>query len=722
MSGLGRFVRLFMVSVLVAVAGSVAVAEPASAAGPTTISVSSSANPSSVGQSVSFSATVQAVTIPPPLLVVTFLDGSSLLGVAVLVPDFGTFCKCIPTAHSTATFSTSGLSQGSHTIRAIYLGDADNGGSTGSMTQTVTALATTTTVIAVPNPSVFGQEVNLFASVATVPVGIRTPAGQIKFHLDGADLGLSITLDGSGNASIPVAGLVVGGHTITASFASTDPNVLDSSGTMPALLQVSRADTSTTLNSSVTPAVYGQPVTLTATPSAVTPGAGTPSGTVTFTDGPARLGAGPVGGGQASITLTSLKVGSHPLLGSYSGDGNFNPSSGTVIQQITQAPTITTVSSSANPSVYGQLVTFTATECPGPPSSQPALPPSGSVIFVLDGAATPFDAQTLTVAPGLPGCSQATSAPTAALSVGPPAHSIKVDYPGDVNFLPSTSSLPGGQTVNKDATSTAVVSAHNPAFFGDPLSLTVTVLATPPGAGIPTGTVTFTDGSATLGTATLAGGQAIFTNAGLQVGTHSIVATYTGDGNFLTSASPALNQEIRCTTTITGRVNGGLAITTGSTCLQGATINGGITVATGAALSMRDSTVNGGIGATSATALTSCNSAINGATTIQASSGFVLLGDAGDDGYACGANTFHGNVTLLNNRGQLEVGANDIRGGLTLTGTSGAGPTPENRTSEIEANNIRGDLACFANIPAPTSDSQPDTTTGQQSGQCANPF
>ena len=590
------------------------------------------------------------------------------------------------------------------------------------MTQTVTALATTTTVTAVPNPSVFGQGVNLFASVATVPVGTRTPAGQMQFHLDGADLGPSITLDGSGNASIPIAGPVVGGHAITASFTSTDPNMLDSSGTMPALLQVSRADTGTTLNSSATAAVYGQPVTLTAAPSAVAPGAGIPSGTVTFTEGPATFGAESVGGGKANITLTALSVGSHTLLGSYSGDGNFNPSSGTVIQQITQAPTITTVSSSANPSVFGQPVTFTATLCPGLPSSQPALPPSGSVTFMVDGVATPFDTQTLIVAPGLPGCSQATSAATTALSVGPPAHSINVEYTGDMNFLPSTSSLPGGQTVNKDATSTTVVSAHNPAFFGDPLSLTVTVLAAPPGAGIPTGTVTFTDGSTTLGTATLAGGQAIFTNAGLQVGTHSIVATYTGDGNFLPSASPALTQEIRCTVTITGRVNGGLAITTGSFCLQGATINGGITVATGAALSMRDSTVNGGINAIAATALTSCNSAINGATTIQTSSGFVLLGDAGDDGYACGGNTFQGNLTLLHNRGQVEVGANDIRGGLTLSATSGAGPTPENSTTEIEANNIRGYLACSANTPAPTSDSQPNTITGHQSGQCSNPF
>lgn len=722
MSRLTRVVGLFGVGLLVSAVGLVVVAPQASAAGTTTTSVESSNNPSSVGQSVTFSATVQAVTIPPPLGFATFFDGSSVLGVAVLVPQFGTFCGCVPTAHSIARLSTADLAQGTHTIRAVYLGDVDDVGSTGSMTQTVTAIPTTTTVSVVPNPSVFGQGVTLSAAVATVPAGLRTPVGSLQFHVDGADLGAAVTLDGSGTASAPVAGLVVGGHTITASFTSTDPNTL-SSVSPPGLDQVNRADTATALSTSTTPAVYGQPVTLTATPRAVAPGAGAPSGTVTFTDGPTTLGAATVGGGQASITLTSLTVGNHSLLGSYPGDGSFNSSSGSLTQQITQAPTTTTVSSSANPSVYGQPVTFTAIECPSPPSTQPTLPPTGSVTFTVDGATTPFNTQTLTSAPGLPGCSQATSTATATLTVGPPAHTITVGYTGDGNFLPSTGALPSGQTVNKDATTTTVVSDHNPAFFGDPLTLTVTVLAAPPGAGTPTGTIAFTEGTTTLGTATLgAGGQSVFTTSGLQVGTHTIVATYSGDGNFLPSASPTLNQQVRCTTTITGRVNGGLAITTGSTCLQGATVNGPVTVATGAALSMRDSTVNGGLSATGATAITSCTSTINGAVTIQNSNGFVLIGDAGDDGYSCGTNTLHGAVTLLHNNGQLEVGGNDISGGLTVTSTSGTGPTPENNAPEIEANYIKGDLTCSTNTPYPTNDGQPNTATGHQTGQCATPF
>ena len=65
-----------------------------------------------------------------------------------------------------------------------------------------------------------------------------------------------------------------------------------------------------------------------------------------------------------------------------------------------------------------------------------------------------------------------------------------------------------------------------------------------PGAGAPTGTVTFADGGTGLGTAQLAlvGGayQATYSTKGLAVGAHTITATYGGDGAFLESASAAV--------------------------------------------------------------------------------------------------------------------------------------------------------------------------------------
>jgi hypothetical protein len=78
------------------------------------------------------------------------------------------------------------------------------------------------------------------------------------------------------------------------------------------------------------------------------------------------------------------------------------------------------------------------------------------------------------------------------------------------------------------------------------VTFTATVTATAPGAGIPTGTVTFKDGSTTLGTGALNGsGQATFTTASLKMGVHSITAVYGGDARFAGSTSPVLMQQIK---------------------------------------------------------------------------------------------------------------------------------------------------------------------------------
>jgi hypothetical protein len=285
----------------------------------------------------------------------------------------------------------------------------------------------------------------------------------------------------------------------------------------------------------------------------------------------------------------------------------------------------------------------------------------------------------------------------------------------------SSGSLTGGQVVNKAPTSTALTSAPNPSFFGDGVTLTATVSVPPPGAGVPTGTVTFTDGTTILGTGTLnAADKATFTTAGLQVGTHTITATYGGDADFLTSTSTSRSQLVRCMTVITGRVNGGLTVS-GSTCVNNATINGGITVRPGAALSLNSSTVHGGMTSTNAKALTVCGTLIDGSSTVTATSGFVLFGDDGDDGFLCGGNDQRGTLELVANAGQLELGGNQIRGGASITGTFGGGPTVENAITEIEGNQISGQLSCMNNTPSPIDDGSPNHATDGGTGQCSAP-
>ncbi len=103
------------------------------------------------------------------------------------------------------------------------------------------------------------------------------------------------------------------------------------------------------------------------------------------------------------------------------------------------------------------------------------------------------------------------------------------------------------------------------------------------------------------------------------------------------------------------------------------------------------------------------------------STGFVLIGDAGDDGSpSCGPNNVGGSVSLAHNGAGVELGANTISGSVSLTNNTGSGPDAENAAPEVEANHIGGSMSYTANNSAPTDDHQPNLLTGggTASGQC----
>ncbi|MSR32543.1 MAG: Ig-like domain repeat protein, partial [Gemmataceae bacterium] len=84
----------------------------------------------------------------------------------------------------------------------------------------------------------------------------------------------------------------------------------------------------------------------------------------------------------------------------------------------------------------------------------------------------------------------------------------------------------------------------NPSVFGQSVTFTATVAAVSPGAGTPTGTVTFFNGAVSLGTGTLTSGTTTLTIGSLAVGTSSITAVYGADTSFSASTSPVVNQVI----------------------------------------------------------------------------------------------------------------------------------------------------------------------------------
>ncbi|WP_307841560.1 Ig-like domain-containing protein [Streptomyces endocoffeicus] len=114
-------------------------------------------------------------------------------------------------------------------------------------------------------------------------------------------------------------------------------------------------------------------MTFTATVTPIAPGAGVPTGTVTFSISGSGGGtfAQPLSGGVATLSLSTLGVGTHTVVAIYNGDANFLPSSGTDTHTVNPGPaaTTTTLMSSVNPSVFGQPVTFTATVTPNAPAT-----------------------------------------------------------------------------------------------------------------------------------------------------------------------------------------------------------------------------------------------------------------------------------------------------------------------------------------------------------------
>ncbi len=484
----------------------------------TTSSVASSANPSVVGQSITFTATI-AASAPGsgiPTGTVTFKDGATTLGSGTLDGSGQT------------TLITSALSLGSHSITVVYAGDANYTTSTSStLTQTVNQAATTSSVASSANPSVFGQSVTFTATVSASAPGSGTPTGTVTFKDGATTLGTG-TLDGSGQTTLITSALSLGSHSITVVYAGDTNYTTSTSSTLSQT--VNQAATTSSVASSANPSVFGQSITFTATVVASAPGSGIPTGTVTFKDGATTLGSGTLdGSGQTTISTSALSVGGHSITVVYAGDTNYTTSTSSALSQtVNQAATTSSVASSANPSVFGQSVTFTATVAASAPGT--GLP-TGLVTF-KDGATT--------LGTGTLDGSGQTTFSTSALSVG--SHSITVVYAGDTDFTTSTSSALS-QTIDQSASTSSVASSANPSVFGQSVTFTATVAASAPGAGIPTGTVTFLDGATTLGSGTLDGsGQTTFSTAALSVGSHSITVVYAGDTNFTTSTSSALSQ------------------------------------------------------------------------------------------------------------------------------------------------------------------------------------
>jgi hypothetical protein len=222
---------------------------------------------------------------------------------------------------------------------------------------------------------------------------------------------------------------------------------------------------------------------------------------------------------SCTVSISFVPTGSGSRNGGVTISNNFSNIPATLQLSGTgvgQPATSTTITSSANPSAYGQAATLS------------------SSVSASSGTGTPTGSVTLndgTNALRTASLSGAQAAVTlSSLSVG--SHSITATYSGDANFLASTSSALS-QVVNQASTSTALTSSATSPTLNTSITLTANLSVVAPGAGTPTGTITFQEGSNVFATSPVgSGGQTTFSTASLAVGAHSLVASYSGDANF----------------------------------------------------------------------------------------------------------------------------------------------------------------------------------------------
>jgi hypothetical protein len=213
----------------------------------------------------------------------------------------------------------------------------------------------------------------------------------------------------------PIAGTILGAgsHVLSVEFTPTDA-VDYTSASATVTLTVNKATPSVTLMSSLNPASYGSPVTFTAQTAAAA------TGSMTYYDGGTIIATGTISGGLTTYTTNALGTATHNITASYGGDSNYLPAVSAVLPEVIVRTSITlTITSSASPSNYGDLVTFTITA-----TGVPGLAIPTGVVVLTDGvkwlASPPLDAS-----------GQARFSTVSLLSG---SHALTAVYGGDVNY------------------------------------------------------------------------------------------------------------------------------------------------------------------------------------------------------------------------------------------------------------------------------------------------
>ena len=311
----------------------------------TTTTLTSSANPITAGATLHLIAVITA-TNPAAATgqisgSVAYKEGLNTLGVANMV-------------NGEADLPLTTLTPGFHTITATYTGNNTYTASTSApLLQSVTLSASRLVLTTSANPSIAGLPITLTA-IASSTGGI--PGGTILFFDGPSPLGAG-TLNPQGVATlvVPGANWLQSPHTLTASYAGDADDGPALSNSINELINV--AHPKLALSTSLTPAPLGATITLSA---AATSNGSIPTGSVQFLDGSQVIGKAALdSAGNASLNISTLALGVHPLTALYSGDAyNTSATSPGVSQTIQPTAVSITLATSLTPALFNDSVSF----------------------------------------------------------------------------------------------------------------------------------------------------------------------------------------------------------------------------------------------------------------------------------------------------------------------------------------------------------------------------
>ena len=313
-----------------------------------------------------------------------------------------------------------------------------------------------------------------------------------------------ILTNGFSSVSFTYQDSKAGTPTITA--ASTSPSAITSATQVQQIIKATPTISGVTASQSI---AYGTPtVTLSGTVSADGPLYPTNGEVVTMTINGLATNASVAGGaGAFSVAFPTATVpnGVYAVTYAYAGDANLNGvTNGSTTLTISRGTPILATSPVASGIVYGQTLASSVV--------------TGGVFTNLAGAMVVMASTNFVY-------------PTRVPNVG--VTNVLVTFtPGDTaNYTVATNTV--SVTVGKASLTQALTSSANPAAAGSSVTFTLTLGAVAPGAGTPTGSVNFRIDGSVAGSGTLTAGIASYSTASLSHTTHTVVAEYAGDGNFL---------------------------------------------------------------------------------------------------------------------------------------------------------------------------------------------